>query len=88
MESRGCDRRTRDAQTAPAQAGRPWPKRISGNPSGLPRDIVPLVQEARRIVLSHAPHAIAMLAVLLDDEDPRVRVTAAEGLLDRSGLFP
>jgi hypothetical protein len=44
--------------------------------------------KARRLALKHAPKAIATLAALLDDEDPRVRIAAAEGLLDRAGLKP
>ncbi len=68
--------------------GRPFAKGVSGNPGGLARDIAPLVAEARRLALSHATRAIATLAELLDDKDPRVRVAAAEGLLDRAGLRP
>ncbi len=68
--------------------GRPFPPGVSGNPSGLSKDIAPLVAEARRLALSHAPKAIETLAKLLDSEDERVRVAAAEGLLDRAGLRP
>jgi hypothetical protein len=68
--------------------GRPWPKGVSGNPSGAPKDISPLVFECRRLALSHAPHAIERLAAMLDSKDERVVVAAAEGILDRAGLKP
>ncbi len=68
--------------------GRPWKPGQSGNPSGLPKDIAPAIMEARRLSLSHAPKAIARLAELLDDKDPRVRLAAAEGILDRAGVKP
>jgi hypothetical protein len=70
------------------QGGRWLKGAASPNPSGLARDVAPLVAEARRLALSFAPKAIATLAALLDDQDPRVRVAAAEGLLDRAGLRP
>jgi hypothetical protein len=53
-------------------------------PAGVPGRIL----RARRLALKHAPKAIRTLAALLDDQDPRVRVAAAEGLLDRAGLRP
>lgn len=68
--------------------GRPWKPGQSGNPSGLSKDTAGRVVEARRLALEHAPRAIATLAELLDDEDARVRIAAAEGLLDRAGLKP
>src|SRR5262249_40374615 len=60
----------------------------SPNPGGLPKDIPRLVMEARRLALSHAPKAIARLAAMLDSDDERVVIAAAEGLLDRAGLKP
>lgn len=69
-------------------AGRWLRGAASPNPSGVSRDIVPLVAEARRLALSYAPKAVETLAKLLDSEDERVRVAAAEGLLDRAGLRP
>jgi hypothetical protein len=68
--------------------GRPWKPGESGNPSGLSKDIAPLVLEARRLALSFAPKAIERLAAMLDSEDERVVIAAAEGLLDRAGLKP
>jgi hypothetical protein len=44
--------------------------------------------EARRLALSYAPKAIERLAEMLDSDDERVVVAAAEGLLDRAGLKP
>jgi hypothetical protein len=68
--------------------GRPFPKGISGNPGGLRADVRGRIERARRLALKLAPKAISTLASLLDAEDPRVRVAAAEGLLDRAGLRP
>lgn len=68
--------------------GRPWKPGQSGNPSGMPKDIAPLVLEARRLALSYAPRAIERLAELVGSKDERVAVAAAEGLLDRAGLRP
>jgi HEAT repeat protein len=46
------------------------------------------ILRARRLALHHAPKAIETLAALMTDPDSRVRVAAAEGLLDRAGLRP
>lgn len=62
--------------------GRRWKKGQSGNPGGIPAAVL----EARRLALEHAPKAIRRLAALLDSKDPRVRLAAAEGLLDRAGV--
>ena len=69
-------------------AGRRFVKGESGNPGGMSRDAIMRVREARRLALSYAPRAIRKLASLLDSEDERVVVAAAEGLLDRAGLKP
>lgn len=68
--------------------GRPWRPGQSGNPSGLSADVTPLIAGCRRLALQHASHAIARLASLLDSDDERVVIAAAEGLLDRAGLRP
>jgi hypothetical protein len=68
--------------------GRPFPKGVSGNPGGLAAGVRGKIERARRLALKHAPRAISTLADLLGDEDPRVRISAAEGLLDRAGLRP
>lgn len=60
--------------------GRPWPKGVSGNPSGLPKAIV----EVRALAREHTADAIAALVSALDDASGAVRVRAAEALLDRA----
>ncbi len=68
--------------------GRPFQAGQSGNPSGFPRGVAGKIMRCRKLALGHAPKAIETLAQLLDNEDSRVRVAAAEGLLDRAGLRP
>lgn len=55
---------------------RPWVKGQSGNPGGRPKGIAAKARE-------HTDRALEVLAEALDDEDRRVRVTAAKELLDR-----
>ncbi len=55
---------------------RPWVKGQSGNPGGRPKGIAAKARE-------HTDKALEVLAEALDDEDRRVRVTAAKELLDR-----
>lgn len=68
--------------------GRPFAPGVSGNPTGLPKDLSLAVIEARRLALSYAPRAIERLGELLDSEDPRVVAVAATALLDRGGVRP
>ena len=68
-------------------AGR-WLPGKSANPAGLAADIAPLVAEARRLALSHAPYAVQRLRDLLDSKDEHVVSEAAKALLDRAGLRP
>ena len=73
----------------PKRKGYRWPKGVSGNPGGVRKGIPQMVAECRRLALGYAPEAVHVLAVLLrSDPDPRVRIAAAEGLLDRAGLRP
>ena len=74
--------------TAKRIVGRPWPKGVSGNPGGWGKDVPALIRKARLLALQYAPKAVHTLANLLDSDDERVRVAAAEGLLDRAGLRP
>lgn len=61
--------------------GRPWPKGVSGNPGGRPRE----VGHVRELARQHTEEAIqALVAVMRDPDQPgRARVAAAEALLDR-----
>jgi hypothetical protein len=79
---------TENTISAPRVVGRPFPKGKSGNPGGVAKGIHGLIEQARRLALSYAPRAIDALAACLDHADARVRVAAAEGLLDRAGLRP
>lgn len=53
-----------------------WKPGQSGNPGGRPKGIAAKARE-------HTDKAVEVLAAALDDPDPKVRVTAAEKLLDR-----
>lgn len=48
----------------------------SGNPGGRPKGIAAIARE-------HCDRAIDVLAEALDDEDRRIRIAAANSLLDR-----
>jgi hypothetical protein len=68
--------------------GRPWRPGVSGNPSGLTRDLAQAVAEARALASKFTRKSILRLAELLDDADPRMRYAAATALLDRAGVGP
>jgi len=57
----------------------PFKKGQSGNPGGRPKENA----EVKELARAHGPKAIAKLAELLDGDDPRVAVSAAQALLDR-----
>jgi hypothetical protein len=88
------DNRCMDAETAAQPSprrrgpGRPFKPGQSGNPGGIKGDLLSIIEQARRMALRYAPKAIDTLAACLDHADARVRVSAAEGLLDRAGLRP
>ena len=60
--------------------GKPFQKGQSGNPAGRRAEIGPIKELAR----VHAPEAIDVLAMALRDDSARVRVAAAEVILDRA----
>ena len=55
----------------------------SGNPSGRPRESRE-AKEVKRLAGEHSTRAIEKLRELLDGDDPRVSVSAAQALLDRA----
>ena len=52
---------------------------MSGNPNGRPRLEVDIAALAR----AHGPRCVEVIAALLSDKDPKIRLAAAIGLLDR-----
>jgi len=58
---------------------RPRAKGQSGNPAGRPKSPVDIAALARE----HGPKCIEVAAALLDDPDPRIRLSALTALLDR-----
>lgn len=65
--------------------GQPWPKGMSGNPSGKPKDQRELFGKARDFARQHTEAAINTLVKIMGDEEaPHAsRVAAANYLLDR-----
>jgi len=55
---------------------KPYPKGVSGNPSGRPKGIAAIAR-------AHKDKAVQVLVEAMDDDDARVRVTAAKEILDR-----
>ncbi|MCI0546930.1 MAG: hypothetical protein L0027_06565 [Candidatus Rokubacteria bacterium] len=66
-------------RTAP---GAPWPKGVSGNPRGRPRN--GMVHDVRALARKHGPEAFQTLVTLMRGADQRVAVRAAEAILDRA----
>lgn len=62
--------------------GRPWPKGVSGNPGGRPRE----VGHVRELARQHTEEAIRTLVEIATDpsQPGRARVAAAEAILDRA----
>lgn len=58
---------------------RPWPKGVSGNPTGKGGEYL----EACRILSEIAPKAARKAEELLDHEDPRIQAIAMESILKR-----
>lgn len=59
--------------------GRPFVAGQSGNPGGRPK----VLRQLRELARGHTERAIGVLVECLDDPDPRVRLVAANTLLDR-----
>jgi hypothetical protein len=61
--------------------GRPFPKGVSGNPGGRPKELRDIVELAK----AHSADAIDTLASLMRDRKvpPAARVAAANAILDR-----
>jgi hypothetical protein len=57
----------------------PFAKGQSGNPTGRPK----VDQEVRELAREHGPAAITKLVELMEGEDKRLALSAAQALLDR-----
>jgi hypothetical protein len=71
-------------QPAPARYGRgigaPFKKGASGNPSGRPK----IVGEIKELARAKAAEAFKTVCELLNDVDPRIRMVAAQEILNRA----
>lgn len=54
-----------------------------GNAGGATKEVRAQQRAARELALEYCPRAIQELVMLLDSEDPRVRIVAANSILDR-----
>jgi hypothetical protein len=57
-----------------------WTKGTSGNPGGRPR----VAADVRAALEALTPRAVEVLAALLGSEDERIRIRAAEAVLNRT----
>jgi hypothetical protein len=69
-----------DASKAKRPPGRPFVKGQSGNPGGRPK----MPEELKEAMRGLADKAIRVLSEAMDDDDRRVRVMAANAVLDRA----
>jgi hypothetical protein len=70
------------AGSSKKQRGKPWPKGVSGNPSGrekLPED----VKHVRELARAYTTSAIETLARVMATGSPNAQVGAANSLIDR-----
>ena len=58
---------------------KPWQTGRSGNPAGRPKAPADVTELARK----YGPRAVAVIGELLGDRDARIRLAAANSLLDR-----
>lgn len=74
------------APTAPSRRGRienltPWKKGQSGNPNGRPKKTEQ--QKAEDAALRQAEKAMKVLSDLMNSDDDRTKLAAAQAILDR-----
>ena len=78
----------KDAQSSAAErpgvVGRPFEPGKSGNPGGLPAH----VKAIRDLCGKHSEAAFMVIVRLLKSEQDKVRLAAAEAILDRAGIKP
>ena len=63
-------------------SGRPFPKGVSGNPSGRPK-LPEDVKHVRELARQYTNEAIATLASVMANGSPNAQVSAANALMDR-----